>query len=218
MPEDWRRNLAAAVAVAALSAGSAGCASAGHAAASATAQSASRLTGHYTGDVLTNPIALPAVTLTDQNGRAFDLRTATSGKLVLLFIGYTHCPDECPTTMADIAVAMRRLTAQQQQAIDVVFITSDPSRDTPQQLKSWLSYFNPGFIGLTGAYPLIARTAKAIGVPIEPPVKHANGTVTVVHGTEVLAFTADRRSTLLYQLGFKAAPLAADLAQLERVT
>jgi protein SCO1/2 len=197
MARNWRCVIISALALSTLLCSCAN-GSSGDSAGTATASSRSTVTGRYSGDVLTNPIALPAVTLTDQGG-------------------YTHCPDECPTTMADIAVAIHRLTPAQQARIDVVFITSDPERDTPAQLKNWLGYFNPSFIGLTGSYSTIARTAKGIGIPIEPPVKNADGSVTVPHGTELLVFSADRRATLLYSLGFKAAALAHDLVQLEEI-
>jgi protein SCO1/2 len=216
MARNWRCVIISALALSTLLCSCAN-GSSGDSAGTATASSRSTVTGRYSGDVLTNPIALPAVTLTDQGGGSFDLHANTAGKLVLLFIGYTHCPDECPTTMADIAVAIHRLTPAQQARIDVVFITSDPERDTPAQLKNWLGYFNPSFIGLTGSYSTIARTAKGIGIPIEPPVKNADGSVTVPHGTELLVFSADRRATLLYSLGFKAAALAHDLVQLEEI-
>ena len=170
----------------------------------------------FTGDVLSTAVALPAVTLTDQQGQPFNLRAGTQGKYVLVYVGYTHCPDVCPTTMADIAVAMRRLTPAQRSRIDVVFISSDPTRDTPARLKNWLSYFDGSFIGLTGAYATIGKAAHQMGIAIEPPVKHADGSTTVTHGAEVLAFTPDQESKLVYTAGFEAVGLANDVVKLEK--
>ena len=170
----------------------------------------------FSADVLDTAVTLPAVTLTDQQDQPFSLRGGTQGKYVLVYVGYTHCPDVCPTTMADIAVAMRRLTTAERSRIDVVFISSDPTRDTPARLKSWLSYFDGSFIGLTGAYATIGKAAHQMGIAIEPPVKHADGSITVTHGAEVLAFTPDQESKLVYTAGFGAVGLANDIVKLEK--
>ena len=194
----------------------AGCGSGAAGGGSAIVVPANGAQSTFSGDVLSTAVTLPAVTLTDQQGQPFSLRERTRGKFVLVYVGYTHCPDVCPTTMADIAVAMRRLTPAQRGRIDVVFISSDPTRDTPSRLKSWLSYFDGSFIGLTGAYATIGRAAHEMGIPIEPPVKQADGSITVTHGAEVLAFTPDQRSKLVYTAGFGPIGLADDVVRLEK--
>src|SRR4051812_23126428 len=93
------------------------------------------------GAELATPLHVPNVTLTDTSGKPFNLATATTSPLTLVFFGYTHCPDDCPTTMADVAAGLRKLTRAQQQQIKVVFVTTDPWRDTPQTLRTWLNNF-----------------------------------------------------------------------------
>ena len=167
------------------------------------------------GVVLDQPFAKPDVVLTDTHGTPFDLAKRTAGKPTLLYFGYTHCPDVCPTTMADIGTAKRRLPKADQDRLQVVFVTTDPERDTPQRLGQWLGAMDPGFIGLTGDFTTIQRAARSVGVMIEKPVKQKDGSVTVAHGAEVLAFSpTDDKAHYLYTSGVTADQYAADLPKL----
>ncbi len=82
------------------------------------------------------------------------------GKLVVLFFGYTHCPDVCPTTLSDMAQALRLLTPEQAARVQVLFVTVDPERDTPDMLRTYVPYFHPDFLGLHGTPEEVARAAK----------------------------------------------------------
>jgi protein SCO1/2 len=121
------------------------------------------------GAELSTPLHEPALRLTGTSGRPVNLLQATRDKLTLVYFGYTHCPDVCPTTMADLAGALRMLTPAQRARIAVVFITTDPRRDTPPVIKSWLASFNSSFIGLTDDYAKIQVAAKSLGIDLEPP-------------------------------------------------
>lgn len=88
------------------------------------------------------------------------------GKIVLLFFGFTHCPDVCPTTMANLRKVIDLLGADGKK-VQVVLITVDPGRDTPERLKSYAEQFNPTFVGLTGEPDEIMQTASAYGVSFE---------------------------------------------------
>ncbi|MBR7825534.1 SCO family protein [Actinospica sp. MGRD01-02] len=157
-------------------------------------------TSIFDGDLLNPPYAKPDVTLTDSSGKQFNLVEGTKGKVTLVYFGYTHCPDVCPTTMATIAATMRTLTAAQAAQVDVVFISSDPKRDTPSVLKTWLGQYNPTFIGLTGDFSKIQSAAATLGVDLEAP-RDTNGQYTVTHGAEVIAFDAKGKGDLLYTSG-----------------
>jgi protein SCO1/2 len=157
-------------------------------------------TSLFDGDQLTKAFAKPDVTLTDADGKQFNLVEGTKGKLTLVYFGYTHCPDVCPTTMATLAASLRTLTAAQAAQIDVVFISSDPKRDTPAVLHTWLGQYNPNFIGLTGDFSKIQTAAASLGIDIEPPTD-TNGNYTVTHGAEVVAFDAKGKGDLLYTSG-----------------
>ncbi|HWG23905.1 SCO family protein [Actinospica sp.] len=154
----------------------------------------------FDGDQLTQPFAKPNVTLTDTSGKQFNLVQGTKGKLTLVYFGYTHCPDVCPTTMATLAATMRTLTSAQAAQVDVVFISSDPKRDTPAVLHAWLGQYDPKFIGLTGAFGTIQSAASSLGITIEPPTD-TNGQYTVTHGAEVIAFDAEGKGDLVYTSG-----------------
>ncbi len=73
------------------------------------------------------------------------------GKAVAVYFGYSFCPDICPTTFANLASAMSRLTPEQAEQLQVIFISVDPERDTPESLKEYVEYFHPSFIGVTGS-------------------------------------------------------------------
>jgi len=114
------------------------------------------------------PASRPAIggpfRLVDQSGRTVD-QTLLDGKWSAVFFGYTYCPDVCPTTLQTLGAAARGMGADQSR-FQIVFITVDPKRDTPAQLKDYLasSAFAPGVIGLTGTSDQIAGVAKAYGV------------------------------------------------------
>ena len=155
----------------------------------------------FDGIQLTQPFAKPDITLTDSSDKQFNLVQGTQGKLTLVYFGYTHCPDVCPTTMATLAATMRSLTPAQAAQIDVVFISTDPHRDTPAVLHTWLGQYDPAFIGLTGDFTTIQKAAGALGITIDPPVKLPDGNYTVTHGAEVIAFDTKDKGYLVYTAG-----------------
>jgi len=144
--------------------------------------------------VLPDPLSTPAVTLTDTAGAPTQVQSITRGGAPLVYFGYTHCPDVCPTTMADTAAAMRGLPADVRRRTRVVFVTSDPHRDTGPVIARWLSGFDFGagttVTGLTGDYATITRLANAYGVGLEAPVVTA-GNYTVGHGTRLTGLTTE---------------------------
>ncbi|MFC4034080.1 SCO family protein [Streptomyces polygonati] len=169
------------------------------------------------GTLLDTPFAKPQITLTDNHGKPFDLVKQTAGHPMLLFFGYTHCPDVCPTTMSDIALAKSRLSKADQAKLQVVFISSDPERDTPARLNAWLGAMDKSFIGLTGGFPAIQAAARSVGVGIDPPVKEKDGSITVTHGAEVLAYwPKDNKGHVLYMSGTTAEQFQHDLPKIIR--
>ncbi len=100
--------------------------------------------------------------LTDQNGNAVTEATFR-GKFMLVYFGYTYCPDVCPTTLTDIGAAVDALGAAGDKVVPI-FITVDPERDTPEHLKEYLGYFHPRFVGLTGTQEQVTAAAKAYRV------------------------------------------------------
>jgi protein SCO1 len=169
------------------------------------------------GTLLDTPFPKPALRLTDSHGKPFDLVKQTAGHPMLLFFGYTHCPDVCPTTMSDIALAKSKLPKADQDKLRVVFVSTDPERDTPARLTAWLGAMDKSFIGLTGDFSAIQAAARSVGVGISPPVKEKDGSITVTHGAEVLAFwPKDDKAHVLYMSGTTAAQFQHDLPKIIR--
>ncbi|MFC7306027.1 SCO family protein [Streptomyces monticola] len=143
--------------------------------------------------VLDRPFEKPDLVLKDTHGKKFDLREQTKGKPTLMYFGYTHCPDVCPLTMSNIADAKRRLAQklpkEELAKLQVVFVTTDPERDTPAELGKWLKAQDPSFIGLTGDFPTIQAGARTLGISIDAPKKEKDGSVTSMHGKQVFAFS-----------------------------
>ncbi|MFJ4690835.1 SCO family protein [Streptomyces sp. NPDC088766] len=139
--------------------------------------------------VLDQPFTKPDLVLTDTQGKPYDLRKETAGRPTLVYFGYTHCPDVCPLTMNNIAVAKKQLPEADQDALRVVFVTTDPERDTPAALGAWLKGIDSQVVGLTGDFATIQTAARALGISIEPPHKDKNGKVVSTHGTQVIAFS-----------------------------
>ncbi|MCZ1008684.1 SCO family protein [Streptomyces lydicus] len=135
---------------------------------------------------LDSPLAKPDLVLTDTSGKKYDLVEKTKGHPTLIYFGYTNCPDVCPLTMANIAVAVKQLPAAERKDLRVVFITSDPERDTPAALKKWLGGIDKDFTGLTGSFATIQGGARDVNIGIEKPVKKKNGDVVSTHGAQVL--------------------------------
>jgi protein SCO1/2 len=168
----------------------------------------------YKGTELAVPTPVPAVTLTDVNGKPYDLKANAAGKVTLVYFGYTNCPDECPTTMADLAAALRLTPADKRAKVQVVFVTTDPDRDTAPVLRNWLGKFDPSFVGLTGTVAQVDNTAKLAATPVEPPKKNADGTVEVDHGTQVNAFGTDGLAHVVWLTGITPKDIAHDIALL----
>lgn len=156
-------------------------------------------------------LPLPDVTLTDAAGRPFRLRADTRHLVTVVFFGYTNCPDICPTTMADLALARRRLSAAERDRVQVVFVTTDPRRDTPRVVGGWLARFDPSFVGLTGPLPVIEKAAKALGIAVTGEQRLPGGGYAVGHGTQVLAFGPDHDARVVWSGGTTVADYAHDL-------
>ncbi|MEV6806423.1 SCO family protein [Streptomyces sp. NPDC051132] len=139
--------------------------------------------------VLDQPFDKPGLVLTDTHGKKYDLRKETAGHPTLLYFGYTHCPDICPTTMSNLAVAKKALPKAEQDDLRVVFVTTDPGRDTPAELGKWLKGIDPQFIGLTGDFAKIQAGARSVAIAVEPTRKDKNGKLVSMHGTQVVAFS-----------------------------
>ena len=147
--------------------------------------------GTYQGLVPGQPVKLPTTTLQTTDGTAYPLATTGDGKATLLYFGYTNCPDVCPTTMADVAAALRKVPAAVQQKVRVVVVTSDPKRDTGPVLARWLANFAipSTTVGLRGSVAEVDKAGTEAGVPLFPPSTLPDGTIDVEHGSQLIGYT-----------------------------
>lgn len=122
---------------------------------------------------------IPPLTLIDQDGQPFDTRSL-QGRWHILFFGFTACPDICPTTLSDMRRLFGQLPSDTRERLQLVLITADPARDTPQQLKTYLSYYRAGFSGLTGEMEQLQQLSRALGLPFVP-ANEAQGDYSVSH-------------------------------------
>ncbi|MFD7079774.1 SCO family protein [Streptomyces sp. NPDC002181] len=165
--------------------------------------------------VLDRPFDKPELVLTDTTGKQWNLREQTKGKPTLIYFGYTHCPDVCPLTVSNIAVAKKALPKADQDNLQVVFVTTDPERDTPDSLGAWLKAQDPSFTGLTGDFATIQAAARKLGIGIEAPKKEADGTVVSMHGAQVIAFSPKTdEGYLLYGEGTTVDDYTKDLPKI----
>ncbi len=176
----------------------------------------------------------PSFVLTDTDGERYDFAERTGGRPTLLYFGYTSCPDECPTAMADIAGALRTAEPEAAGKTRVVFVTTDPDRDSGPVLRRWLDRFDSDVVGLTGTQAEVDAAQEAVGVapaakggpvptlPGRPDEHvHAEGTAPhthdgplgygVGHADVIFAYDTEDRLPVTYPGGTRPSDLAADL-------
>lgn len=164
--------------------------------------------GTYQGLQLDPPQPRPTFTLVDTSGARFDFAAQTRRRPTLLFFGYTHCPDVCPTTMADIAAALRGVGEPLRSTVRVVFVTTDPERDTGPVLAAWLRSFDADltarFVGLTGTLGQVSAAQAAARVPVA-----TDGGQT--HSAELLLYGPDDYARVAYVSGSSPDDIRHDL-------
>ena len=172
----------------------------------------------YRGGIVTPPLPKPRFVLTDTSGTAFDFRQRTDGYVTLLFFGYTYCPDQCPMHMANLSAALKKLPAGTAGQVKLVFVTTDPARDSPAVVRRWLDLFDRRFIGLTGTEQAIEAVERAAGVPPATKTGPANGDYGVSHANFVLAYSKDNFAHVIYPGGVSKDDWVHDLPLLIKET
>jgi protein SCO1/2 len=165
----------------------------------------------YNGIALDEPYAVPDLELTDTEGEPFDL--AAQSRRTLVFFGYTNCPDICQIVMSTIASAVSKLSDSERDRLQVAFVTTDPARDTPKALRTYLDRYNPDFVGVTGSLDQVT----ALGEPMDIFVKHGkklpSGGYEVSHSTVVIS-VREAAGDLVWTGTTSPAQMAADLKKI----
>jgi protein SCO1 len=184
--------------------GDADAAAEGHGHSAAVASVSGGGEGPYEGLNLADPYQKPQFTLTDSTGAAFDFAERTAAGPTLLFFGYTNCPDVCPTTMANVMIALGQVEPDVAARTSVVFVTTDPAQDTPEVLGTYLDRFDSDlptqFIGLTGDQEQIDQAQLAAGVPQAEDAGRTHSALLLLYGTDGeadVAFDAETSGSVI---------------------
>jgi len=165
--------------------------------------------------LLPEPLALPPVQLVDTAGNPADLDTFR-GRFTLLFFGFTNCPDVCPLTLKVLADARAQLAGRFPNAVpQIVFVSVDPSRDTPAKIAAYLRNFDADFVGLSAEDARLAPLLKTLGVTVQ---KHQHGgeNYTVVHNSTVYVIGPEAQLIAISSGPHEAATIAADYLKIRQ--
>jgi protein SCO1/2 len=165
---------------------------------------------------VTPAIPKPEFTLTATDGRPFDFRKETDGFVTLLFFGYTSCPDICPVHLANLGEVLRSTPGEVAGKVKVVFVTTDPDRDSLPVIRAWLDAFNPRFVGLRGSVEDVNAVLASVWMPAAVQEPLPDGGYGVGHPASVLAFTRDNVAHVIYPFGIRQQDWVHDLPLLVR--
>ena len=168
----------------------------------------------FNGVVLDPPEAAPALSLADSSGVPFSL-AAQRGKVVLVFFGYTHCPDVCPTTLLDWKRSADSLGSDARD-VRFVFVSVDPERDTPALVQRYTGRIAPDFIGLTGSRTQVDALMQAWNVAAfrDDAGRDTSTAYTVSHPSQVFVIDGDGQLRLLHRAGITPSQITSDIRAL----
>jgi protein SCO1 len=167
--------------------------------------------GNYAwhGSAYSAPRPAPDFTLAAADGSTFHLGATHPGP-VLVYFGYTHCPDECPATMGNVKWMLGQL-GMASTRVTVVFISVDPQRDTPQVLSDWLSHFGPQFLGIRAEGQDLKQVEQAYGVFAEVAAPNVSGETLIVHNSRLFFIDTNGVMRTSYDLSVPREEILADL-------
>ena len=159
---------------------------------------------------------LPDDTYTDTAGRQVSMADASTAPVTLVFFGYTHCPDICNVVLANIAAALRGARPAVRDDVRVLFVTTDPARDTTDVVREYLDRFDPSFEGLVAPEDTVERSAKSLFIAFERPDGSHGGSYEVDHGTYTTGFV-DGTARVVWSAETTVGGLRSDLERLSRL-
>lgn len=166
--------------------------------------------GDLTGTVLDPPFKVAGDSLEDTDGEPYSLTSSTDKRLTLVFFGYTNCPDICQTVMGNLASAMTRLDQEDLDQVDVVFVTTDPERDTPEVIRAWLDRYDTSFIGVTGPIDQIEEVAGSVAVGMGEKLP-TGGYDVDAHSTQVTGIDVTDEAPIFWKQSTSSAQFAQDI-------
>jgi protein SCO1/2 len=161
------------------------------------------------------PFAVASQSLVDTDGAAYSLTADTDKRLTMVFFGYTHCPDICGTVMSNLSSAMTRLDEEDLEQVEVVFVTTDPERDTGEVLRDYLDHYDPEFLGATGDLADIETVAASVGVGLGEKLP-SGGYEVDAHTTTVTGIDVGDEAPVYWSQTTSPAEFAEDIHTLLR--
>lgn len=171
----------------------------------------------FTGRVLDSPLPAPETVLVNTENEPYSLTADTDKRLTLVFFGYSNCPDICQTVMGSLSTGLNRLEPAERDEIDLVFVTTDPSRDTPEALRAYLDRFDEtgSIIGLTGDLDDIVAAGKPLAAYVDEGVRLPSGGYDLGgHTSAVYAVDGTDTAPVVWRDDTSPAQYAADLTTL----
>lgn len=168
----------------------------------------------YHGTVIQSQTPAANFTLTGAGGEEVSLSDFRD-KVVLLYFGYTFCPDVCPATMVEMKKAMQVLGEDSEKA-QVIMVSVDPDRDSPEKLAEYVTHFNPNFIGLTGSEDEIAQAATPFGIFYEKHPGSIESGYLIDHTASVVVIDPDGYLRLVYPFDTPGEAIAADIQEMAK--
>jgi protein SCO1/2 len=169
----------------------------------------------WRGTAITNGYPLPDQRFTDTSGTAVVPAEDADAPVVLVFFGYTHCPDVCNVVLANIASALRGTPEGVRESTELLFVSTDPVRDTPDAVRQYLDRFDPAYTGLVAPVRVVEQAARDLHIGYERPDGSAAG-YEVEHGAYTTAFVAGT-ARVVWAEDTSVADLRADLRRLARL-
>lgn len=139
---------------------------------------------------------------------------ALRGKVLLVYFGYTNCPDICPASLAAGGQALKALSSEERSRVKLIMISVDPERDTVKHLKEYTAFFHPEMIGVTGSIEEIAALAKAYGAGYMKQAKRTDGSYAVDHTTSTYVVGPDGKLSSVLELGASTDKVVAAVRKL----
>ncbi len=166
----------------------------------------------FQGSLIDPPVEAPQFELWDVNGQRFQL-SELGGQVVIMFFGYTSCPDVCPVTLTDF-LRIRSKLGNQAEKVSFVFVTVDPERDTPERMKKYLTNFDPAIIGLTGERTELESVWSSYGVYEAKEDGGSEGNYLVDHSSRIYVIDSDGNLRLTYLFGTENQVIIEDVRHL----
>lgn len=166
----------------------------------------------FNGRVLDQPYDVPDIELTTTGGDQYSVATDRDEPLTMVFFAYTHCPDICPMVLGSLSSALTKLDDADRERVDVVVVTTDPARDTPQVLRNYLDGFDPAWEGLTGELDSIRALAKPLGIYVDEGEQLPSGGYDLgAHGTSVVGIEDSGKASVYWPQSTSPAQFASDI-------